>query len=327
MGGRSNFRQPVVNLAHGFIPRVGHPETDLRLQRLAFRYQIFREALDKRFLVDAGLTNTDAAVNANMQRVVIPLYPRGLEDESGNICSRGNQGMTAATFPGGGDAALQCEKSGPLGFKKGIFSIANVRGPVFAIRRSEDMEAIEKFREQKLNKGLIDFSAASSSNSGFKIVSSPTETNGPFANRGFCATRDADSVFSGSKCIDFASFKSAPPPSCPAGFTNDCIFKSADSMHVARGPWGTKWLYVWRPFQAGAFYPYVHRTRLFRTPNDVYLLINNRPSNALDTTLPGILDLDGRTTSGAFHPTAEAHAILAASITEALSFLKTDTSP
>jgi hypothetical protein len=98
-------------------------------------------------------------------------------------------------------------------------------------------------------------------------------------------------------------------------------------MHIARGSWGVEWVGVWRPFQAGAFYPYVHRTRLFRTPNDVYMLINNRPSNALDTTLPGILDLDGRTTSGAFHPTAEAHAILAVSITDALSFLKTSESP
>jgi hypothetical protein len=316
---------PIVDLANGFIPRVGHPETDLRLERLAFRYEIFREVLDKRFLVDAGLTNNNgSSANTILRRVVIPLYPRGLEDESGNICARGNQGMTAATFPGGGDAALRCEKSGPLGFTKGVFTIANVKGPVLAVRHLEDMQAIENFRDQKLNKGLIDFGAASASRPGFTIVSNATDQNGPFSKRGFCATHDPNSSVSVNKCISFASFETAPPPSCVDGFTADCIFASADSMHVARGPRGLKWSGIWRPFQAGAFYPYVHRTRLFRTPNDVYMLINNRPSNTLDTTLPGILDLEGRTTSGAFHPTAEAHSILAASVLNALSFLKTE---
>jgi hypothetical protein len=70
------------------------------------------------------------------------------------------------------------------------------------------------------------------------------------------------------------------------------------------------------PFSARDFLPYRPRTRLLRTQNDVYMMIDNRAKNFTDNTDAGILDLDGRTSSGAFHPTAEAHAIVANSASE-----------
>ena len=45
--------------------------------------------------------------------------------------------------------------------------------------------------------------------------------------------------------------------------------------------------------------------------NDVFLAINQRPAQYLDASAFGMLDLSGRATGGAFHPTAEGHAIIA----------------
>jgi len=50
---------------------------------------------------------------------------------------------------------------------------------------------------------------------------------------------------------------------------------------------------------------------LLRTQNDVFITINQRPNGDIDSSAFGTLDLTGRTTGGAFHPTAEAHAIIA----------------
>ncbi len=65
------------------------------------------------------------------------------------------------------------------------------------------------------------------------------------------------------------------------------------------------------PFPPRRFEPYRGRTRLFRTMNDVFLAINQRPQFYLDQSPFGVLDLSGRATGGAFHPTAEGHAIIA----------------
>jgi hypothetical protein len=65
------------------------------------------------------------------------------------------------------------------------------------------------------------------------------------------------------------------------------------------------------PFSPNQFEPYRSRSRLFRTMNDVFLAINQRPQQYLDQSPFGVLDLPGRTTGGAFHPTAEGHAIIA----------------
>jgi hypothetical protein len=45
--------------------------------------------------------------------------------------------------------------------------------------------------------------------------------------------------------------------------------------------------------------------------NDVFLAINQRPQQYLDQSPFAVLDLSGRSTGGAFHPTAEGHAIIA----------------
>jgi lysophospholipase L1-like esterase len=66
---------------------------------------------------------------------------------------------------------------------------------------------------------------------------------------------------------------------------------------------------AFRPYSPAAALPYAHRWRLFRTPNDAFLAANtHREGTALfDILQPAYAALY----SGAIHPTAEAHAIVA----------------
>jgi hypothetical protein len=64
------------------------------------------------------------------------------------------------------------------------------------------------------------------------------------------------------------------------------------------------------PQLPGEFRPYAFRTRLFRTPNDAFLTAHTHatpPMPLLDIIQPAVAALYG----GAFHPTAQAHAIVA----------------
>jgi hypothetical protein len=64
-----------------------------------------------------------------------------------------------------------------------------------------------------------------------------------------------------------------------------------------------------RPYSPAAFLPYEHRWRLFRTPNDAFLTANIHATNVslFDIIQPVYAGLY----SGAIHPTAEGHAIVA----------------
>jgi len=64
------------------------------------------------------------------------------------------------------------------------------------------------------------------------------------------------------------------------------------------------------PFLPGAYRPYASHQRLFRTPNDAFLTANEHKGGEtplIDILQPAIAALY----SGAFHPTAEAHALVA----------------
>lgn len=64
-----------------------------------------------------------------------------------------------------------------------------------------------------------------------------------------------------------------------------------------------------KPYSPAATLPYAHHWRLFRTPNDAFLLANTHREGTMlfDILQPAYAGLY----SGAFHPTAEAHAIVA----------------
>ncbi len=112
---------------------------------------------------------------------------------------------------------------------------------------------------------------ATGTGTGFTLV---TEQQEEFARRGICARDPAD--------------------------------RDGQMMAMPRkGPSGERF----RPYSPAFFTPYAHHTRLFRTPNDAFLTANtHRESTGLvDILQPAFAGLY----SGAFHPTAEAHAIIA----------------
>jgi hypothetical protein len=65
----------------------------------------------------------------------------------------------------------------------------------------------------------------------------------------------------------------------------------------------------YKPYNPAAFRPYASRTRLFRTPNDAFLTANTHRNDLpiQDIVQPAVAALY----SGALHPTAQAHAIVA----------------
>ncbi|KAB2850748.1 MAG: hypothetical protein F9K44_03920 [Hyphomicrobiaceae bacterium] len=76
----------------------------------------------------------------------------------------------------------------------------------------------------------------------------------------------------------------------------------------------------WTPYNPADFQPYAPRTRWFRTPNDAYLTGHFHVSDALARQLQKVERLLSfqlvlaSTYSGAFHPTAEGHAIIGDSV-------------
>jgi len=81
-------------------------------------------------------------------------------------------------------------------------------------------------------------------------------------------------------------------------------------MHVPRSTHDCATPANFRPFGPNQFEPYRHRVRLFRTMNDVYIGENQRPNKAQYGKF-GPIDLISPVSGGAFHPTAEAHSIVA----------------
>jgi len=83
---------------------------------------------------------------------------------------------------------------------------------------------------------------------------------------------------------------------------------SADSIAM-RIPRKTPMGDEFKPYSPAATLPYAHRWRLFRTPNDAFLLANTHREGTMlfDILQPAYAGLY----SGAIHPTAEAHAIVA----------------
>jgi hypothetical protein len=78
------------------------------------------------------------------------------------------------------------------------------------------------------------------------------------------------------------------------------------AMRVPRKPMNGD---AFRPYSPAATLPYAHRWRLFRTPNDAFLTANTHRDGTpvFDILQPAYAGLY----SGAIHPTAEAHAIVA----------------
>jgi len=83
-------------------------------------------------------------------------------------------------------------------------------------------------------------------------------------------------------------------------------FRDGINMSVPRRPPGAD---DFKPYSPAATLPYARHWRLFRTPNDAFLTANTHREGVLvvDILQPAYAGLY----SGAIHPTAEGHAIVA----------------
>jgi hypothetical protein len=180
-------------------------------------------------------------------------------------------------------------------------------GKAFQVRDNKELEVIESFRADQLVPMIKQFARDGQFASAETFVES-------FANHGFCATGQPDEANGG----DYGSADLFRIDRLPET-------KRPESLHMPRigAPRTDRRgrvvdAQVWRPFRPGEWRPYASRSRWFRTPNDVFMTVNNKASVVEEGALFGILDLSSRGSSGAFHPSAEGHAAIADSVTPAL---------
>src|SRR5271165_2535390 len=244
------------------------------------RYGLLRAVLDQYLLPDFGI---------DPSHVIVAVYPPALENERGVFCPQGNAGLTIATFP----SPVESNCGG----------LAAFGGVLAEYPASDQVESDVDQARLKLNESLKAFALKTPA---FDVV---TNYASDYAKRGVCATTDPQSS----------------PPAGQACFTvgdlaNLSCQLAPESMHVPRAEEHgcANGQTAFLPFQPTEFGPYRSRMRLFRTMNDVFLTINQRPQQYLDQSAFGVLDLSGRATGGAFHPTAAGHAIIASETTPEL---------
>jgi len=265
-------------------------DTKALYDRLGRRYALLRDVLDRYLLPDFGV---------DPSHVIVPVYPPALENEAAAFCRQGNPGLTVATFrPALFMNDRACGGGLVLGVAKGV--IAAYPADVDLVRDVEEARV-------KLNQSLADFALKPGAQ--YDVVNAFTPD---FDARGVCATTDRDShPPAGQACFttqDIVTLPCAPgnPPSDPESMHAPRTTSGAESCLANNGDPA-----FFHPFPPRRFEPYRHRTRLYRTMDDVFMAINQRPDGRIDASAFGTLDLTGRTTGGAFHPTAEAHAIIA----------------
>jgi hypothetical protein len=272
------LRDPFLRAAAGaaapcFDGTANCAATQMNFARLGRRYDLLRTVLDQYMLPDFGI---------DPSHVIVAVYPPALENETGVFCPQGNSGLTIATVPVDPFAG----SCGGWAFTGG------------ALAQYPESDQVERDVEQarvKLNGSLAAFALKPPA---FDVITAYTSD---YAKRGVCATTDPQShAPSGEACFTVTDLANL-----------HCAL-SAESTHLPRAEaGGCPGVTTFLPFRPTEFEPYRGRTRLYRTMNDVFLAINDRPDQYLDEGLPGVLDLQGRATGGAFHPTAEGHAIIA----------------
>ena len=257
--------------------------------RLDRRYGLLRTVLDRYMLPDFGI---------DPSHVIVAVYPPALQNQEGGFCPQGNSGLTIATFP-------------PLPFANACSgrALPVARGVLAQYPASDQVERDVEHARVKLNEALAAFALKPPTE--FDLV---TAYASDFGKRGVCATTDGQSrPPAGRACfttLDLFNLHCAPEADIA-----EIRAPAASGAAVERLLRRSGGLPAVSP---GRFEPYRSRTRLFRTMNDVFLTINQRPRSYLDQSPFGVLDLSGRATGGAFHPTAEGHAIIANETTEEL---------
>lgn len=203
------------------------------------------------------------------------------------------------------DGALKPDKVLMTGYLKAVFQekgkyceannagmtvslFEGVGTKLFEVRKQTDLDAIEKFREGELMRMVREFASSTKSDgANVKLVEKFIDE---FDGRGYCATPNTGEHRKFAVGELRESFSVTNP---------------LETLHFPRSAGG------WTPLRVDQWRPYASRKRLLRTPNDTFMTVNNKLPNTREDTPFGLADLPWRATSGAFHPTAEAHSIIA----------------
>jgi hypothetical protein len=269
----------------GFIPRVDRCQPN----ELACNLTNARLArLDSRYAILGKVLRQrlfkDAMLTAD--KVAVTGYPKALTGVDSEPCPKGNGGMTIATYA----------KFDPYA------------DPIMAVQSTNHLRTIEHFRSDYLMPRIEKFAGASKDK--FHFVVGHVDR---FKTHGFCATENPDEK--NGRLDDRATIRSLRPLGGKI---------ARDTLHLPirgetyRDARGRKFEDPWTPFAPSAWYPYASRSRWLRTPNDVYMTVNNKSWMTREDTVFGILDMTKRPRSGAFHPTAQGHAATATAVMPAL---------
>jgi hypothetical protein len=255
----------------GRVRRKSCQETRGRWSRLKARYALFRD------FVDTRLSFSDRG----RAPVLFFTYPVPVRAANGQLCPEGNNGLTVFT-------------------KK-----PDAYEPRVCLRRTQGnlpvLETIEAFTETRLNDSIEKLVRDSDDNG----VRRPawvaiTSYRTAFSNRGFCASDAPAEPFTGCKTARQV-----------ADLVNARRLVGQEKQETLHLPTITRGR-EWRPFDpVFDFRPYYHRSRLLRTMNESYFVINQLTSATQRVKASGVLSLQTSATSGSFHPTGEAHAIFA----------------
>ncbi len=265
--------------AKGFIPRLEDCQQNAKACNLT-RARLAR--LKSRYDVLRRVLDETLLKHAGLRpgNVIIASYPKAVFGRDGEACPNGNGGMTVSVW---------------LGQKP--------RDRMFAVRDKSELATIDKFRRDHLVAMLRQFSR--DGDEAFTFIESFVDK---FQKHGFCATREEEAQ--GGDIDDSVMYRLDRLDGDDARETLHVSWLGASIERRGR----TIDVEVWRPFPPEDWRSYATRERWFRTPNDVFLTINNKPSVVQEGSAFGLLDLTSRAVSGAFHPTAHGHSVIATEI-------------
>ena len=250
-------------------------ETRKRWNALEARYALLRDFVDNRL-----------AFARNQASVLLLTYPLPFQASDDTLCPPGNSGLTIW-----------------LGAKPGWRKAKDWICLSRTAKGLPTLETIGDFTDQKLNHAIEALASPDDGHGGTRPAwQAITGFRPKFDGRGFCASRLPAEPFT-----DCKTYREVGALVKTLSFTRE---DANETLHYPMGfksPRGD-----WRPFGPVFDYmPYAHRTRLVRTMNETYFLVNQLVAAVQGTKASGVLSLKDAAVYGAFHPTAEAHAIFA----------------
>jgi hypothetical protein len=256
-------------------------ETRLRWKALNSRYSLLRDFIDHRLdFSDRG-----------SKPVLFFTYPLPIRTSNNELCPAGNAGLTV------------------------FLPRTNAPEPKVCLTRIQKnlpvLETISEFTDAKLNNAIEKLASDKDDGGNARPAwEAVTDYRSQFLDRGFCASKVRELSNDTAALEPYVGCKSARETADLVDVLSLSGTATQETLHfpsgVANGPKD------WRPFDPVFDYrPYHHRTRLLRTMNETYFVINQLTGGAQGSKASGMLSLKDAAVYGAFHPTAEAHAIFA----------------